>query len=446
MSQPTNTFLDSQWHKRLLPLLQQTGEVYAALELSAADLEARRADFVNSNYAKNPDLFLTSIDRHATESVIEQLHSFKSDVEAFEDNPDVRFVYTERIQELIDQNVMKLAATTRDTQLFDQSNERIYGPIDPGIFEAECQWIHDDLSSLDYFGSDELADMLPAFSQPRSLIPDLSTFQKIKQLHKEQYYHQLFPAGMPNTKTIDALTGRKIAQNMMDAIGSDFTLVDSPNGLWAVMDSKKVVTAPLQYNLDRQVFLALMCHEIGSHLLEITNARKQPLQLLRTGLDRYEAGNEGRAYLREQLFFDTPKDYVNMRSWSDQGVPLPSFEYRVSLHIAISLACGLNGERWDFSRCYNLFVQLQRMWWRKHGLMDNDDAYHDYAWHILTRALKGTDGCGGAYRKDIVYIEGNVRAWQVAASSPARIMQGDIGKFDIANDKHITTLTSLGIL
>lgn len=439
-------FLDQQWHDKLLPILQQTGEVYAALELPASELKFRRTAYEDSHYSQNPDLFPIDINQQAVQSVIDQILILKNDIEAHETNQDVRTAYSDRLQELADQNTIKLAAAARNEQLFDQSNERIYGSIESDIFKAECNWIHADLSSLDFPESQELAGLLPAFDNTLPLVPDIATFTKIKQLHEKHYYHQFFPTGMPSTEIIDAPTGRRIAQDMIDAIAADFVLVDSPNGLWAVMDSKKVVTAPIEYSLDNHTFLALMCHEIGSHLLEITNAHKQPLQLLRTGLDRYEAGNEGRAYLREQIFFDTPQDYVNVRSWSDEGVPLPSFEYRVSLHLVISLACGLAGERWDFTRCYRLLVLLQGMWRFKHHLARNDDACHDFAWHVVTRALKGTAGNGGAYRKDIVYIEGNVRAWQIAAEDPAKILQGDMGKFDIANPKHDMILKNLNIL
>lgn len=446
MSAVTNALLDQRWHDRLLPILQQTGEVYAALQLSPSELELRRTDFVQSGFTKNPDLFPANLNPAVAQVTIQQLNALKNDIEAVEGNSSVRDAYRERLQELIEQNTMKLAAAARDTQLFDQVNERIYGTIDNEIFQAECNWIHDDITALHTADFSQLTDMLPIFNTVQSLMPDLTTFATVKQLHEQHYYQQFFPEGLPTAKTINAAAGRKIAQAMIEAIGSDFKLVDSNNGLWAVMDSRKVVTAPLEYSLDNRLFLALMCHEIGSHLLEITNARRQPLQLLQTGLDRYEAGNEGRAYLREQIFFDTPQDYINIGSWSEQGTPLPSFEYRVSLHLIISLACGLGGERWDFKRCYQLLVELQRLWRLKHQLAPNDQACHDYAWHIATRALKGTNGHGGAYRKDIVYIEGNIRAWQVAVRDPARILKGDIGKFDIANDKHDTILKKLDIL
>jgi hypothetical protein len=421
--------------------------VYAALEIAPSQLKTKRADFAASKYTRNPQLFANTIDVQLAEATINQLTDLRKDIEAQEDNPDIRAAYLSRLDELIDQNAIKLAAATHNVQSFDEANARIYGPIDSDIFRAECNWIHDDLSKFNPPNAKILSNILPRFEQTEPLTPNITTFTAVKQLHQQHYYQQLLPAGIPTAEMINADAGRKIAQSMIEAIGSDFELVNSPNGLWAVMDNKKVVTAPVSYELDNRTFLGLMYHEIGSHLLEIINGSRQPLQLLRTGLDRYEAGNEGRAYIREQLVFDRPDDYLSMRSWSDQGTPLPSFEYRVSLHLAISLACGLAGERWNFRRCYALLVEMQRMWRRKHALPEDEPACHDFAWHILTmRALKGTDGNGSAYRKDIVYLEGNVHAWQVATKDPEMILRGDIGKFDIANERHCTILRNLGIL
>jgi len=39
--------------------------------------------------------------------------------------------------------------------------------------------------------------------------------------------------------------------------------------------------------------------------------------------------------------------------------------------------------------------------------------------------LKGIEG--ETYMKDIVYLEGNARCWQIAAVKPERILDGDLG-------------------
>jgi hypothetical protein len=89
---------------------------------------------------------------------------------------------------------------------------------------------------------------------------------------------------------------------------------------------------------------------------------------------------------------------------------------------------------------------LFRFWTTKRNLPIDEKIIHDGAWSMAVRALKGTDGNGGAYIKDIVYLEGNIRCWRVAKSNPQFIMYGDLGKFDIANHTHVNALTNLGIL
>ena len=70
-------------------------------------------------------------------------------------------------------------------------------------------------------------------------------------------------------------------------------------------------------------------------------------------------------------------------------------------------------------------------------------AAHEQAWVTTTRVLKGIPG--ETYMKDIVYLEGNVRCWMNAAENPERILDGDLGKFDISRQDHLEILKSLNI-
>jgi len=57
--------------------------------------------------------------------------------------------------------------------------------------------------------------------------------------------------------------------------------------------------------------------------------------------------------------------------------------------------------------------------------------------------LKGIEG--ETYMKDIVYLEGNARCWQIAAVKPERILDGDLGKLDISRQDHLEILKFLNI-
>ena len=189
--------------------------------------------------------------------------------------------------------------------------------------------------------------------------------------------------------------------------------------------------------------MGIVAHEVGSHLLETINGSHAKLRLLETGLDRYELGNEGRAYVREQIMFDSFTDYINQSDWYPTKA---SWEYRIAIHLVISLACGLGGRAFGFAELFQLVKKLFSFWTVSRNLPNDQDIIDAGAWNMVVRALKGTNGTGGAYRKDIVYLEGNIRCWQVAHDNPDMVMYGDAGKFDIANHRHVMMLTELGIL
>ncbi len=137
------------------------------------------------------------------------------------------------------------------------------------------------------------------------------------------------------------------------------------------------------------------------------------------------------------------QDYVDQPDWKPTKA---SWEYRIAIHLIISLASGLYERTYEFAELYHILTILFRFWTAKRGEAIDETVIHDGAWSMATRALKGTDGHGNAYLKDIVYLEGNIRCWQVAATHPEMIFSGDRGKFDIANPRHIQALTQIGIL
>jgi hypothetical protein len=278
------------------------------------------------------------------------------------------------------------------------------------------------------------------------LFPNPEVFTAVRQLHFEShgYYEQLFGAslsmenGIYTPKYGDAITNKAI-QN----VGSDFMLNDSPLGLWAVLQSQRTVVRPTDYALGPEAYFGIVAHEVGSHLLESTNGAKSSLRLLELGLDRYELGNEGRAFLREQIMYQTIDDYVQQPLWYPTKA---SWEYRIAIHLIISLAVGLHRRQYTFPELFEIVRCLYRFWIAKRGQELDEVVVSRGAWSLVVRALKGTNGQGGAYCKDIVYLEGNSRCWQVASERPELILYGDYGKFDIANKAHVMMLEELGVL
>jgi hypothetical protein len=152
----------------------------------------------------------------------------------------------------------------------------------------------------------------------------------------------------------------------------------------------------------------------------------------------YEYSDEGRAFLREQIVYDKESTFLRQFAW----------EYIVLLHLSVSLAQGLNGHRYQFPELYDTLFCLYSFWReRRMPQATNNEAYaRDEAWMLAVRIYKGTNGTDGSYMKDIVYLEGNIKSWQLAKTDPSLILRGDVGRFDITNPQQVAMLNELGIL
>lgn len=443
--------LDEHWYKRLNAIQDSVGESFVALLPSAEKLDKAHKAFVASSHQAVVELSPDIVNPKRLLSSRQDADRLLQDILSYENAPQVRELYAERLREVMTNIDMILAAYARDKEAFLSANKSLYGIPDRDIFAASCSWLREEIvSHRDRAGAelcDELLSLLPDIAGTKSLLtPSDEVFQTIKNLHFAPggFVEQMFGGvDLPDNAIIDTGIGDPIVRQIISNIGSDFELRESPNGLWAVLQSQRQVVRPASMALTKRQFMGIVAHEVGSHLLEATNGARAPLRLLHSGLDRYEAGNEGRAFLREQIMYDRFEEYVDQPSWAPTKA---SWEYRVAIHMIISLASGLAGRHYNFADAYRLLSTLFRFWTAKRGEPVDEKLIHNGAWSMAVRVFKGTDGAGGAYCKDIVYLEGNIRCWQVAAKRPELILIGDLGKFDISNERHVAALTSLGLI
>lgn len=443
--------VDEMWYKRLKPLMDEIGETFVTLMPSDEKLNKILNEFIASEYQLNPDLYPEVPYAKKFFTTRDELRKLRQEIQDQEKVETVRDLYVDRIDEMIANVGMILAAKDKNDTEFITANKFIYGAPNQHIFAAACMWIRQDVQNeyrhIDHDMRNEVLQLVPETKGDVSLLlPGDEVFQKVKEIHFQAggYIDQLFGGvQIPESVIITPEIGDPIVRQVIKNIGSAFDLADSPNGLWAVLQSQQQVVRPADLALAKGPFMGIVCHEVGSHLLESTNGAAGKLKLLESGLDRYEAGNEGRAFLREQIMFDRFEDYINQPLWAPTKA---SWEYRVAIHVVISLATGLDGRRWTFAEIHRLLTVLFRFWTAKRGEKIDDDIIFNGAWSMAVRALKGTNGHGGAYYKDIVYLEGNLRCWEVAKTQPETVLFGDLGKFDIANNKHVRSLIELGIL
>lgn len=441
--------IDAKWYQRLLEATSNISEFFIMLEPTQEQLRQERAKFEASGYTSYPDLLPYHLDESTLTVTIDSLKKLLADITTHEKNQHVIEAYKSHIQEKVSNLEMIQASLQGDHEEFIAHNIALYGMPDHDIFAATCAWIRIDAEATLVAENTELIRareavlrLLPDIHGDESiLLPSEAVFSEVRTRHfaKDGYFDQLFaPYGLPEEPYIDQLSGDAITRRAIQNVGSDYQIKTASDGLWAVLPLSRQVVRPAGYRVDRDYFAGVIAHEVGSHLLEESNGAKQPLRLLRLGLGGYEKGNEGRAFLREQIMYDSESICASQSSW----------EYILMLHLGVSLASGLHKQSYTFAELYEVLFVLHRFYRQRRYPRDtiNEAQAREEAWLLAVRIMKGTMGKGGCYMKDTVYLEGNLNCWLIAAQDPEIILYGDMGKFNIADPVHIRLLRNLNLL
>lgn len=442
---------DTDLYQSYLAIIGGEKETYQRLTI-LDDRKAQAAEAIAEGV--NPDLRFEAVDQDALLSRQAALKAWKLDLIYRQDiDPDVMQLYRWRINEQIANINILLSSAAGDMHNFRRWNEFIYGKPDEDTFRAALDWVANDADALIaddgqpasvIEAAERVKEMLEGERGYREiLIPDSGLFQAVQADHmNEGGYYDLLLAGttIPEGK-IDREIGEPILQQVLKNLGSDKEIVNAAGSTWGL--TKDGLQRPEKYNLPAVRFKGLAIgHEIGSHELERVNGLNGPIQLASDGLDRYELGNEGRALVREQVPFETFDEFGQHVRWRDV----------LRRHIAIGYGHGVgdDNEGHASSDVYAFINTIDTMYQSKLSPDDSEKtllAADKKSSELLLRVLKGTDGKGGAYLKDQVYLEGHVASWLTAALRGAdAISQGDLGKFDINNPRHIAKLQAVGLL
>lgn len=434
---------DSTWFAELAPLAD---ELYITLGIPHQQLSELRHRFEQAMFV--PDLRPLHLDSAVYQQRNKVLAALAARISREESDAAVLAAYKLKIEELTVQNQLVLAAIAGDADALAQANRWLYGSPDARLVGAVCDWLRQLAiksypSSVPHLSQAAAAvlEHVPDFGgSQQAIVPNSHVFKQVREAHFRPggYMEQLFgTAQLPDNLT--PLTGDPVTSAAIVSVGSSYRLQASTDHLWGVIHAQKAVVRPEGYSLDRAEFLGIVAHEVGSHLLERENGLRQPLRLLSTGLDRYEASNEGRAFLREQIMFQSPYDMLGQKSW----------EHVVLLYLSAAIGTGIANMPNNFVDMYKLMLVVCTFLENLHA-PDNPvmagQLARESAWNISTRAAKGTDGNGGAFAKGLVYLAGNTAAWEMAAEiGPGAIFYGDSGKFDITRHDHRQILEQCGI-
>lgn len=441
--------LDQQLWDRYGAIEPLGSEIYSQLAPPAEKAEQEKQRFYDSGRQYDPDLKPTEVNDAELEARENQLRAFKSNLP--QDGSIISQAYRWKLNEQIANIYMLRAAADGLPRTFSRYNHFIYGNPDFALSSAVADWFREDaLSRLDHNSpsvrrsAEQVLEVVPDLEGSRQLlVPQPEVFSRVREMHyRAGGYYALLLTGveLPDSGKITPEEGEPALQRVLDNLESDYRIADADGATWSVSHIDRAVKRPKTYNMPVLRFIGLgLGHEVGSHLLERQNGLRQPLRLMASGLDRAERGNEGRALIREQVTYPDFASFSRLQRWQDI----------MRRHIGISLAEGLTGEKMRFSEVYNVVNAIDQLWEalkKPDGPEEAQHKAHSRTWSLLARLLKGTNGQGGAYLKDKVYLEGNVACWGLAGVHPELIELGDRGKSDITNPRHINISRQLGIL
>ncbi len=454
LPQPKEQSPDAELFDSYTNLLSSGVETYKELSV-AGDKKKSAIEALHSG--ENADLTADNLNISKIEEQKQELLDLKSEL-IVDDNidPEYKKLYLWKINESIaNMNILE-ASKNGNMRSFKKWNEFIYGKPNGEIYSAALDWVASDADKMISVpgqqqsvidAAEKVLSLIGNCRGNRELIcPNEDTFEKVRVDHmRPMGYYGLLLAGVeiPDGKISNEVGDPILRHIVKNNLESPYELINASGSSWGVSHSNGTIERPESYNLPSKRFVGLGAgHEIGSHLLEKENGSRGPVSLASVGLDRYELGNEGRAVIREEVMYDSFAEFGKLPRWRDI----------LRRHIAISYANGTtNGEKpKSSSEVFELINAIDVMYQSKLTPEDSEatiskaNAKTD---SLLLRVLKGTDGTGGAYLKDKVYLEGHVACWKTAnEKGPGAIFDGDLGKFDINNPRHITLLQNFGLL
>ncbi|MBH2007492.1 hypothetical protein I8H83_02730 [Candidatus Saccharibacteria bacterium] len=369
---------------------------------------------------------------------------------------DVKQLYRWRINEDIANMYMVQASQRGDMRNFARWNTFIYGPPNVETYGAAVDWIVSDAKDIATTSPDgrvelaarEVIDALPSIAGDKMLLtPDDTTFTAVRNDHFQEdgfFDRVLADVEKPQGDRVTRETGEPILAHILKHnLGDTYELGRAVGSAWSVSHQQSLLKQPDSYSMPWERFIGLpVGHEAATHIGERINAQMGQLGLMMWGLDRYEQGAEGRALIREQVPYETFAEFAAQPRW----------RFILERKIAISYGIGLGEDKPHGSaEVYELIRKIEYMYQLANSPTGEEGAIAKLAQtrssDLALRVLKGTDGAGGAYRKDEVYLDGNVRAWQAAKERGAyAVTEGDKGKYDIANSRHVDYLQRLSVL
>lgn len=414
--------LDRQWFERLREL------TFSDFELLDGDGEVREASKQQflAGEIDNPRLDYPKLERFDFAGRESALLELKTDILEQEANEVVVKVYRTRINESIAQLRMLKAAKDGNDRAFSRYAEFVYGTPEGDLSDYATSFV---AKKMDRFASSKHEVKRDAVAKLKELLGD-------RLVEVEEKAPSVEGEGLKG-KVTDVDEAVSMFESYLEEEGiDDWAVVKTENqsitGFRVSQERKEMVVPTSQFTGEKGKAMSLIksfiAHE-GMHVGRRFHGERSKLALLGIGLDRVEKGEEGVATYTEQQVKGT-EEYAHPQRY-----------------FAIAYAKGaIDGEPKNFRQTYDMLLQYYRM-----SLKPGDDVEtraEDWAWKLAVRVFRGTTGetPGAVYPKDMAYFKGNKETWELVSKDSDVVKTFSIGKFDAANERHVSVLMELGIL
>jgi len=415
---------DDLWYKRFK-------SVGAFMDFEYLSGDKNRRDDQKQNFlsgeTENPILDYPDLENFDFDQKEQRLLLLKKDILEQEKNYFAKESYRLRINEQLAVLRMLKAAYAGDDRRFSRYSKFIYGApseeiyqhtiyqtkevIDQKIFDADPD-ISAAARRLNAELFEDLKDNENAIDPMELGLPEIKTFEN-ERVYSAEEIKMAFEEYL-----------QKYQIKGWNVVVEKDGKITSLN----VSQQRRTINIPATRKLKHSDLLALMEHEVGTHVVQREKGERSKLKLLGLGLDRSLKGEEGIATYKEQRV----KGAKSFRG--------------LDYHLAISLALGVDGKKRDFRKVFEILKDFYFIRSKKEKPAALESAKSD-AWNDCVRIFRGTT-CktpGACLSRDMVYREGNIGIWRLLKDNPTEEMTFSVGKFDPTNPRHISVLEHLAI-
>ena len=318
---------------------------------------------------------------------------------------------------------------SRHAYRFAKYSEYIYGKPKKPVFDTTLSYVKQKLDEIpvdsdvrDSEAFTVLRDILSRADENLPPLPNMQAKEHGEPITSISEIVELFEQGLEKYGLIEY--GWTV---VVDETGERDKIAVSQGKKQVLLPSESVLlnNRSKARALTPEMIAGLIQHEIGVHAVRAKNGSDSELKLLQIGFDRYEIYEEGFATLLEQIAAGAD-DYAGFHGY-----------------FAAGLAKGLdNHDERNFAEVFNILAAYFEVC---EG--EDSEKAKELAWIRCLRTFRGTTGKvpGVIYTKDIIYREGNIKMHEMYADGTLDMKKALIGKYGIANPRHLAVMREIGI-